>query len=329
MRDENKADRLQIVSGRGDSEAWKEVNASALSVAFKTFRSVFAAELTARFQLDTTPNKHIQLALKMNPGINTDAKGPLLSGKSAMHEMMTGEYKRALRRAAVRRAISRAAALVPVPVAVAADEAEEEAPRAVPAAAPVAAPPAAPSSAKRRKGLMGMVAAQQSTELADDSASRIDQLVQTEVERFELISRDIIAAGAEHKYYFGSERLNLRVFWADHKETLPLHYSVYVAEVGCKKGAAANVESVFSGAGKFTEEARSAGHTLLSRMVRLHYNWKYPFLCPKIEEVVERYLEKFHKKERGAPQPSSGEASSSADVPATPTPTATPSATDA
>ena len=43
-------------------------------------------------------------------------------------------------------------------------------------------------------------------------------------------------------------RFNLRAFWADHKETLPLHYSVYVAEVGCKKGAAANVESVFSGA---------------------------------------------------------------------------------
>ena len=51
-----------------------------------------------------------------------------------------------------------------------------------------------------------------------------------------------------------------------------------MAEVGCKKAAAANVESVFSGAGKFTQEAKSAGHMLLSRMVRLHYNWKYPFL---------------------------------------------------
>ena len=117
-------------------------------------------------------------------------------------------------------------------------------------------------------------------------------------------------------------------FWADHKETLPLHYSVYVAEVGCKKAAAANVESVFSGAGKFTQKAKSAGHMLLSRMVRLHYNWKYPFLRPTIEEVVKRYLEKFHKKEAAAPspapQPSAGEASSSADAPAalTATPTA-------
>ena len=122
MRDENKADRVQIVSGRGESETWKEVNAAGLAQPFKTFRSVFAEELTTRFLLDTTPNKHIQLALKMNPAINTEPKGPLLSGKSAMHEMMTAEYKRALRRAALRRAGSSAPAPVPIPAAV--DEAE-------------------------------------------------------------------------------------------------------------------------------------------------------------------------------------------------------------
>ena len=87
----------------------------------------------------------------------------------------------------------------------------------------------------------------------------------------------------------------------DHGRLHSGHYSVYVAEVGCKKAAAANVESVFSGAGKFTQEAKSAGHMLLSRMVRLHYNWKYLFLRPTIEEVVKRYLEKFHKKEAAAP----------------------------
>ena len=117
----------------------------------------------------------------------------------------------------------------------------------------------------------------------------------------------------------------------DHGRLHSGHYSVYVAEVGCKKAAAANVESVFSGAGKFTQEAKGAGHMLLSRMVRLHYNWKYPFLRPTIEEVVKRYLEKFHKKEAAAPspapQPSAGEASSSADAPAALT--ATPTAAEA
>ena len=65
-------------------------------------------------------------------------------------------------------------------------------------------------------------------------------------------------------------RFNLRQFWADHKDVLPIHYTVYLAEVGCKKSAAANVESVFSGAGKFTAEASSTGSELLSRMVKLH-----------------------------------------------------------
>ena len=54
-----------------------------------------------------------------------------------------------------------------------------------------------------------------------------------------------------------------------------------------------NVETVFSGAGKFTEEAKSTGPTLLRRMVKLHYNWKYTFLRPSIEQVIRRYKEKW------------------------------------
>ena len=69
-----------------------------------------------------------------------------------------------------------------------------------------------------------------------------------------------------------------------------------MSEVGCKKAASANVETVFSGAGKFTEEAKSAGPTLLRRIVKLHYNWKYTFLRPSIEQVVRRYKEKWPGK---------------------------------
>ena len=79
----------------------------------------------------------------------------------------------------------------------------------------------------------------------------------------------------------------------DHKAALPLHYSAYLAEVGCKKSASANVESVFSGAGNFIEQGGTAGSTLLERMVKLHYNWKYEFVRPTLEEVVDRYHEKF------------------------------------
>ena len=102
MRDEAKHDRVELVSGRQETEAWKETNASGLPEMFKIFRKEFAAELTKRFELDTTPSSHILLALKMNPAINTAADSPLLSGKSAMAELMTAEYKRALRRQCLR-----------------------------------------------------------------------------------------------------------------------------------------------------------------------------------------------------------------------------------
>ena len=157
-------------------------------------------------------------------------------------------------------------------------------------------------------------------------------LVKKEIDSFNIISQSVLAQGVDNKYYHGA-RFNLRVFWADHKSVLPVHYGVYVAEVGCKKAAASNVESVFSGAGKFTEEvprpplalclpprriaptplntARGAwqatftGGTLLSRMVKLHYDWKYPFLRPKVESVVKRYNLKFGNV---APQAAAAEA---------------------
>ena len=55
--------------------------------------------------------------------------------------------------------------------------------------------------------------------------------------------------GLKNEYYHDGERFNMRAFWADHKPILPNHYGVYVAEVGCLKAAAANVETVFSGSG--------------------------------------------------------------------------------
>ena len=36
-------------------------------------------------------------------------------------------------------------------------------------------------------------------------------------------------------------------------------------------------------------QAPLASALLLSRIVKLHYNWKYPFLQPSITEIIERY----------------------------------------
>ena len=156
--------------------------------------------------------------------------------------------------------------------------------------------PARESAPKRRKSLLGAVAKQQQQQAAEGEAAdetAVDRAVQAEMERFDAIRSKVLAQGTDNEFYEGSEHFNVRAFWAAHKSSLPIHFHAYVAEVACKKAAAANVETVFSGAGKFSEEAKSAGPELLSRMVRLHYNWKYVFLRPTIKAVVARYFEKY------------------------------------
>ena len=71
MRDEAIADRVELVSGRGDSEVWTQVAAKSLPPMFQTFRKVLSEQLTKRYNLDTTPDRQTLLALKMHPAINT------------------------------------------------------------------------------------------------------------------------------------------------------------------------------------------------------------------------------------------------------------------
>ena len=302
MRDEAVADVVEVLSGRGATESWKEVNAASLPNMFKTFRKVFAQELTNRFKLDTTPSDHILLAIVLNPAVNTDPDGPVLEGKAAKAAMMTGLYKRALRRQAIRMqeaptpmdaapapAIAPAPALVDTPM------------NASPAPAP--APEPDPEPPKKRRSLGGMLAEKQRQEVMDpgEEVSIIDFKVAAEIEKFTLIRARILADGLKSEYYQGTTRFNLRKFWAIHKTMLPFHYRTYLAEVACKKAASANVESVFSGAGKFTAEAPLVGPLTLMRMIKLHYNWKYIFLRPTLQEIINRYKQKFHKCAADAP----------------------------
>ena len=167
------------------------------------------------------------------------------------------------------------------------------------ATALVTAPPTAPA-AKKRKGLMGVAIFSQTPPVEQEQMqSPIDKAVKAEKEQFDLINQQVLAQGSANIYYEGGDHFNLLSFWADHKASLPLHFGVYVAEVGCKKVASANVETVFSGAGKFTEEAKSVGSTLLRRVVKMHYNWKFPFLRPSTMEVVARYNQKWPRGKAG------------------------------
>ena len=42
--------------------------------------------------------------------------------------------------------------------------------------------------------------------------------------------------------------------------------------------------------------ACGAGPDLLEHMVKLHYNWKYAFVRPTMDEIIERYNAKFKSK---------------------------------
>ena len=179
MRDEACAERLEVVSGAGDDETWKEISGTSLPQMFQKYRKVFAKELTKRFLLDTTPSRHVQLALQMNPTVNVSADGPLLAGKSAFYECMYAEYRRALKRQALQQQAARAAtaatATAPAPAA---------------ATAPAAThtrPPATMPPAKRRRSLLGAVAVKQAGEAAvqDEDTSLLDLKVSSEIEKFE------------------------------------------------------------------------------------------------------------------------------------------------
>ena len=65
-------------------------------------------------------------------------------------------------------------------------------------------------------------------------------------------------------------------------------------------------------------QAPGHGPLLLKRVVKCHYNWKYPFLRPSVKQVINRYNTKFHGV-RGAFAVAAAEAAAAvAAVPAAP-----------
>ena len=185
MRDEALANRLEVVSGHGASQSWKEISGGSLPHMFQIFQKTFTAELTKRVKIDTTPSSHVQLALQMNPSINVSVNGPLLIGKSAFYETMHSWYHQALKHQAL-------AQSTPAPGIDTADP--DRAPALAPTATPTAAPTAdAPTTGqpplKKRRSLLGEVVVKQALDVVaqGEDDSLLDTKVSMEVECFELI----------------------------------------------------------------------------------------------------------------------------------------------
>ena len=76
-----------------------------------------------------------------------------------------------------------------------------------------------------------------------------------------------------------------------------------VAEVGCAKvaNASANIETVFSGAGRISAKSRTLSPIILSQYAFCHYNDKYEWLRPSVEEIVAAYMKLFTARRRETP----------------------------
>ena len=106
--------------------------------------------------------------------------------------------------------------------------------------------------------------------------------------------------------YMVSGIFDLSVFWSGQMSVIPVNYSLWMAEVGCVKVAIANVETVFSGAGCIGMKTHFLGPQILSDYVFLHYNYKYDWLRPTHEEIVDTYTKLYGKESRGSDIQSDG-----------------------
>jgi len=82
------------------------------------------------------------------------------------------------------------------------------------------------------------------------------------------------------------------------RSVIPVHYFLWMAEVGCAKVARTNVETVFSGAGRLSMKSHCLGPQFLSDYAFMHYNYKYDWFRPTLEEIVDTYTKLYGKESR-------------------------------
>jgi hypothetical protein len=73
-----------------------------------------------------------------------------------------------------------------------------------------------------------------------------------------------------------------------------------------RKVASSNVETVFSGAGRISAKSHKLDTGLLSDYAFLHYNYKYDWLRPTVQEIVEAYNKIYGKELHESDYTSSG-----------------------
>lgn len=101
LRRQMEAPRLQMVSGRFETESWEDVSSARLTQMFKDFRTVMVDELSSRF-FPGSPSEHVLLCFKLNPFLDSSASNPVLSAQTTQ-ELLQSTYHTKLRATYVHR----------------------------------------------------------------------------------------------------------------------------------------------------------------------------------------------------------------------------------
>ena len=119
---------------------------------------------------------------------------------------------------------------------------------------------------------------------SQDTETDEEKLLEREIRIFEQSRTDL------SRFYPAGGAFSKDMYWIAHRDIIPTHYAVYLGDCASKKPASANVETVFSGAKKFSDDAILASDSLLGAYVENHINWTYPWLRPHVHDIVCAYI---------------------------------------
>ena len=131
-----------------------------------------------------------------------------------------------------------------------------------------------------------------------------------------MLRAKILARGTEGEYYYGTNRFNLRAFWPRTRASSPcIMLSMWPRWAARRQQQQKLSRSSRVRASLQRRPSRSA-RSYSSVMIKLHYNWKYNFLRPSMEEIVKRYNEKFRPTKAAAASTSTAAPAMAAPAPA-------------
>ena len=310
-------ERIQLVSGRDETETWKSVHSMTLHPMIKLFRKNYAKMINKKFLVTLTPDEHTLLSLVMDPTFDTSKDGDYMNGHAAKFALAHAAYLRALRARYLHMVRSKASATPPRAVPTPATDAPITA-TATPTATPItatatpgsttavrrlpweqvmevaaaAAQPEAPAKKRKVAPPSVLTLCKPKEVVKETTPTAVEDSVITEQRLFEALSLAVQSEGVNGKYW-KHNKFDHCAFFHDNRNTLPMHYRVFMADVFCKKFASSCIESIFSGAGALMGKCGTLSPDLLELYMFIHYNMRYDWMRPSTKEIVAAYIKTY------------------------------------